>query len=249
MIAGKGVGYGYAKSDDVLDRVDTFQKLAIRTIERKAGKSFRKAGKIPNELKDACQPFITVPSAASMAFRMKFGSVENITLSGFGTFENVIEDINDNIELIAKGDIESLKQNILDESYFNNFIGLTKQLAPDGDSVNLFGITSILKGKERRVELTSPRTEISLFIKNAGVVVGTNESDKLSVNADKNIIGVLSAADNLGKVRITTANGEKYIITVPDGLSDIVKTYWEEEVSVKYVIEKRRKILVDIDGI
>ena len=249
VIAGKGVGYGYAKSDDVLDRVDTFQKLAIRTIERKAGKSFRKAGKIPNELKDACQPFITVPSAASMAFRMKFGSVENITLSGFGTFENVIEDINDNIELIAKGDIESLKQNISDESYFNNFIGLTKQLAPDGDSVNLFGITSILKGKERRVELTSPRTEISLFIKNAGVVVGTNESDKLSVNADKNIIGVLSAADNLGKVRITTANGEKYIITVPDGLSDIVKTYWEEEVSVKYVIEKRRKILVDIDGI
>lgn len=93
VIAGKGVGYGYAKSDDVLDRVDTFQKLAIRTIERKAGKSFRKAGKIPNELKDACQPFITVPSAASMAFRMKFGSVENITLSGFGTFENVIEDI------------------------------------------------------------------------------------------------------------------------------------------------------------
>ena len=49
--------------------------------------------------------------------------------------------------------------------------------------------------------------------------------------------------------RITTANGEKYIITVPDGLSDIVKTYWEEEVSVKYVTEKRRKILVDIDGI
>ena len=32
-------------------------------------------------------------------------------------------------------------------------------------------------------------------------------------------------------------------------MADIVKTYWEEEVSVKYVIEKRRKILVDIDGI
>lgn len=51
VIAGKGVGYGYAKSDDVLDRVDTFQKLAIRTIERKAGKSFRKAGKFPMSLK------------------------------------------------------------------------------------------------------------------------------------------------------------------------------------------------------
>lgn len=44
-----------------------------------------------------------------MVFRMKFGSVENIILSGFGIFENVIEDINDNIELIVKGDIESLK--------------------------------------------------------------------------------------------------------------------------------------------
>lgn len=249
VIAGKGVGYGYAKSDDVLDRVDTYKKLAIRTIERKAGKSFRKAGKIPNELKEVCQSFITSPRAASMAFRMKFGSVENTTLSGFGTFENVIEDINDNIELIAKGDIDSLKQNISDESYFNNFIGLTKQLAPDGDNVSLFGITSILKGKERRVELTSPKTEISLFIQNAGVNTSAKKSDELLVAADKNITGVLSAADNLGKVRITTSNGEKYIITVPDGLSDIVKTYWEEEVSVKYKFEGRKKILVDIDKV
>lgn len=249
VIAGKGVGYGYAKSDDVLDRVGTFQKLAVRTIERKAGKSFRKAGKIPNELKDVCQPFITAPRAASMAFRMKFGSIENITLSGFGTLENVIEDINDNIELIAKGDIESLKRNISDESYFNNFIGLTKQLAPDGNDVNLFGITSILKGKERRVELTSPKAEISLFIKNAEVITAIKKSKESFIDMGKNITGILSATDNLGKVRITASNGEELMIAVPDGLSDIVKTYWEEEVSVKYKTKGRKKILVDIDKI
>lgn len=119
----------------------------------------------------------------------------------------------------------------------------------DGDSVNLFGIIFILKGKERRVELISFRIEILLFIKNVGVVVGINESDKLFVNVDKNIIGVLLVVDNFGKVRIMIVNGEKYIIIVLDGFFDIVKIYWEEEVFVKYVIEKRRKILVDIDGI
>lgn len=247
VIAGKGVGYGYAKSEDILDRIDTFQKLAIRTIERKAGRTFRKSGQISGELKNVCKSYISAPQAASMAFRMKFGSLANTTLAGFSSFEEVIEDINDNIELISNGDLLSLKKNISDESYFNNFIGLTKQLAPDGDSINLFGITSILRGKERRVQLTSHKTVISSIIKqieNTDEEIGHQKENKR-----ESIIGVLSAADNLGKVRITTKDGTKKMIIVPDGLSDIVKTYWEEEVAVIYKNEGRKKILLDIDKV
>lgn len=248
VIAGKGVGYGYARSEEVFGRVDTFQKLAIRTIERKAGRAFRKAGSIPKELKNVCQPYISAPTAASLAFRMKFGSLADVTLAGFNQFEEVIEDINNNIELIGKGDVVKLKQNIFDESYFNNFIGLTKQLAPDGDSVKLFGITSISKGKERRVSLISPKNEISSMIKQIEITEEREDDNKAEINREK-VIGVLSAADSLGKVRITTDTNDRYVITVPDGLSDIVKTYWEEEVIVTFRYERKKRILLDIDKI
>lgn len=246
VIAGNGVGFGYAKSDDALDRVETYKKLAIRTIERKAGKVFRKSGKIPNELKNVCQSFITVPRAASMAFRMRFGSIADSPLQGFSSFEEVIEDINDNIELIGRGDLENLRMNIKDESYFNNFIGLTKQLAPDGDDISLFGITSILNGKERRVQLTSRKSEISSIIQQ----IETNsreQTDSLRTIDQNEITGVLSAADNLGKVKITSRDGERTTIIVPDGLADIVKTYWEEEVTIRFKLEKSKKTLLDID--
>lgn len=251
VVAGRGVGYGYAKSEDVLGRVDTFQKLAIRTIERKAGRTFRKAGKIPTELRDVCQSFITAPNAASMAFRMKFGSLSNNFLSGFSSFEEVIEDINDNIELIGKGDLDALKRNISNDSYFNNFIGLTKQLAPDGDNVNLFGITSILKGRERRVQLTSSKTEISSIIKLNDLTEYINEESEehLLESNRENLSGILSAADNLGKVKITTSKGDRIPIVVPDGLSDIVKNYWEEEVTITYKLHGTKKILLDIDKV
>ena len=248
VIAGNGVGYGYAKSDDALDRVETYKKLAIRTIERKAGKEFRTAGKIPNELKNVCQSFITAPRAASMAFRMRFGSLTDSPLQGFSSFEDVIEDINDNIELISKGNLDNLRMNIKDESYFNNFIGLTKQLAPDGDDINLFGITSILNGKERRVQLTSKKSEISSIIKQTETDFTEQTNNDKTVN-ENTITGVLSAADNLGKVKITSGDGSRTTIIVPDGLADIVKTYWEEEVTIRFKSEKNKKTLLDIDKI
>ena len=58
---------------------------------------------------------------------------------------------------------------------------------------------------------------------------------------------MLSAADNLGKVKITSSNGTRTTIVVPDGLADIVKTYWEEEVRIRFKTENDKKILLDID--
>lgn len=242
VIAGKGVGYGYAKSDDLLNRVEAFQKLAVRTIERRGGRPFRKAGGISKELKNVCQPYITAPIAASMAFRMKFGNLASMQLSGFNSFEEIIDDISDNIELIGKGDLVAVKKNIVDNSYLGNFIGLTKQLAPDGENIKLFGITSAKRGEERMVQLTRHKSEFSFIIKQIEM------TDDQDVEANhKNVVGVLSAADSLGKVKITTNGGDKVSISVPVGLSDIVKTYWEEDVCITFRENKKERILVDID--
>ncbi|WP_349912424.1 hypothetical protein, partial [Bacteroides cellulosilyticus] len=83
-------------------------------------------------------------------------------------------------------------------------------------------------------------------------IIAMTDDDKkknLIETNHENIIGILSAADNLGKVRITTNKGEKIMISVPDGLSDIVKNYWEEEVSIIFQSKGRKKVLLDIDKV
>ncbi len=248
VIAGKGVGYGYAKSQDVLERVDAFEKLATRTAERKAGKAFRKGGATANNIKGICQPFLSAFEAASMAFTIKFGSSNDTKLPGFNSLEEVIDDINDNIELISNGEISKVKENINDGSYFENFISLTKKLAPDGDSVNLFGLTSIKGGKERQVKLTSKKMDLSDYIRKSIEEKEEDGQKKTKEQTTSSITGTLSAADNTGKVRITQDDGSHTLINVPDGLSDIVKTYWEQVVTVTYKSKKNKRTLIDIDG-
>jgi hypothetical protein len=254
VIAGKGVGYGYAKTEDITDRIETFQNLTLRTVERMSGKSFRKSGPIAAEHKMFCNSYMSSFKAASMAFTLKFGNPEQSILSGFSNYEPIIEDITDNISLINDNKIDVLKERIKDPAYFNNFIALTKELAPDGNSVNLFGITSIKCGKPKETIFTLSRETISETIRNISNNI-ENDSDKKNGHSKEStkqsVEGVLKAANaNTNKVEIILEDKTKLTLKVPDGLSDIVKKYWDENVSVEYINTKTKTgQLIDINGL
>ncbi|NDV81286.1 hypothetical protein D0T87_04750 [Bacteroides sp. 51] len=247
VVAGQGVGYGFAKTNEVFDRVEIYEKLTTRTIERKSGQKYRTSGVVPESMR--IQPFISAPHAASMAFIIRFAGLQEQSLPGFSRFEEIIEDINDNIELISAGDYHTLKKNIPDESYFDNFVGSVKKLAPDGKVVKIFGITSMKGGVARNVELTTSKFQISSAIKQIGVEESIDGERKTVDKVDQHSVasGILSMADRAGKVRITTQGGEEINFTVPDGLADIVKTYWEQNVVVDFVKKGRGKVLRDIN--
>ena len=247
VIAGKGVSSGIAKSEEVLGRINNFVKLAERTIERTAGKPFRTKGKVAKELKPYCDSYISVPRRASLAFTVKFSRDFNTPLQGFNSLEHVIEDITTNIGLINEGNIEALKANIPDESYRSNFIGLTRELAPDGDNISLFGITSINNGIEKTTPLKRNKKSLIETIKREII---TDGSGKRLINFEFcEIKGTLTAADAKGKkVKIFTTD-ESVTLFVPDGLSDIVKNYWESEVLIRYRTEKGKKYLETIENV
>lgn len=161
VINGKGVNYGMARSEDVIGRIINFVKLTERTIERKSGKPFRKKGKVSKELKNYCEAYISVPRAGSLAFTVRFTKDFDSTIPGFSSLENVIEDITTNIQHINNNDMEALKMNIPDESYRSNFIGLTKELAPDGKEVSMFGITTFNNGHINPVPIQRDKKSIS----------------------------------------------------------------------------------------
>jgi hypothetical protein len=246
VISGSGVGFGYAKSDEVLNRIHTFQNLTIRTMERIAGKSFRKSGLVVPEIKNFINPYLSPPLAASMAFRIKFGNPQLPTIPKFSSYAPVIDDIVDNISLINDNEIAVLKTKITDPAYFNNFLALTKELAPDGDSVNLFGITSVKQGQQRKTLLHSNKKQISEAIR----TICANDEGNNTAEKGRNLtaIGILKAADASTNTVVISFDNDKIKLKVPDGLSDIVKNYWDEKVSVDYYKKsKNDNLLVTIE--
>ncbi|HZK98055.1 MAG TPA: hypothetical protein VFC67_27885 [Prolixibacteraceae bacterium] len=243
VIAGRGIGYGMAKSDLVFDKLNIFEKLTLRTAERILGKPFRSKGDVAKVIKMNFQPYLSVPRAASFAFTIRLGGVsQQAKLEGFDNSIEVIEDLVNNISLVNLGEYESLRDNIKDEVYFRNFISLSKELAPDGEEINLVGLTIVRNGEQKDVQFTRIRSDIQTSIFEESII-------KTDQNHIIELTGHLFAAnEEQNNIRLKVEKEGNYSITVPDGLNDIVKKYWGEQVKIKGILLKPRVIkLSDID--
>jgi len=236
VIAGHGVGFGYVKTDEILNRINWFKILTARTVERRLGKSFKTGSMTSEHKKILNNAYMSTPQAASMAFRIKFGNLNNFpVIPGFGSYEDIVEDITENITLINENKIDILKEKITDTAYFNNFLSLTKELAPDGKIVNLFGITCIKQGQERKTFLTERKEKISEVIK----FHQSKDESGTSINSVKKgtnqtVTGILRVADATKNIVEIIVDSNHIKLLVPDGLSDIVRKYWDEKVVVEY---------------
>jgi len=115
VIAGRGIGYGMAKSDLIFDRINTLEKLTFRTVERKLGNKFRASGDVSKRIKMSFQPYLSVPRAASFAFTIRLGGfTQQMKMEGFDNSTEIIEDIVNNIGLVNNADFETLKSKIPD---------------------------------------------------------------------------------------------------------------------------------------
>lgn len=243
VIAGRGIGYGMAKSDLVFDKLSTFEKLTLRTAERKTGRPFRSKGDVPKVIKMNFQPYLSVPRAASFAFTIRIGApTQQLKIEGFENSTEIIEDLIENISLVNNGNFDLLKENITDNTYLKNFISLSKELAPDGNEINLVGLTIIKNNEKKDVQFTRLRNEITF---DGFEEVDTNEEKESPIE----LTGRLFAAnEEQSNIRLKVENDGNYSITVPDGLGDIVKKYWGEYVKIKGKIIRPRAIkLIDLD--
>jgi len=121
-----------------------------------------------------------------------------------------------------------------ESAYFNNFISLAKDLAPDGKDIKQVGFTSLREGKKRTVAITKPREESAMaqFIHQPpSVYVLTEKGQKAKV------IGELKAADSTkkeGEIKLISEGGQVLVVLVPEGMmDDIVRPMWGLKVLVE----------------
>lgn len=241
-ISGNAVGHGIIRSDEFLNRIEIIEKLAFRTADRLRKKPFKERGRKRKSDVVEFEPFLSVPRAASFAITIRFGhSTDQVTIPGADSQTYLIDDLLNNIRLINEGNYDQLTGIIKEEDYRRNFVALIKQLAPDGDRINLVGFTIKRDNEYKTFPLTKLKSDFQ--------IEDTHLLEEATKPETVELIGILSYADSKkSTIKLTDKDNNDFIVTVPKGLlSDVVKPYFEEEVVLKGVRTGKLIELKDVE--
>jgi tetratricopeptide (TPR) repeat protein len=237
-ITGDAVGYGIARSEVFIGRIQDLEKLIYRTAERQSGRPFREKGRREIRIARDVEVFLSVPRAASFAVSFMLG--QEATLPGLGHAEIVIKELLDCLELVNASKVKELRSLIPDPSYYRNFYALARRIAPDGQAVRSVGFTAIQDGKERRLLLSVPQAKLQ------AIPLDLEEKGKKT-----EVEGTLKFADAMkeekNEIRLIDRQGNKHYLHVPPGMmDDIVRPLWDCKVFVSGIKRGKWILLKDI---
>lgn len=247
---GNATRFGGAAADQLMMRVDRVTALFYRTVERLLKLPYRANGGVSREIKDSYGLYINAFHPASFAVSFQIGKPDpQLKLFPVEKKNEIIEpaevvdEILDCFELFEGDKQGELRGKINDNSYYENFIGIAKSIAPDGEEIKQVGFNSIRKGQERPVSLRTKRIK-HLEIK---------ETESVKEDHGEKIImtGVLIHANTpirnkYGSVKIRSHENKKIeTVQVPVSImKDVVQPFYEEDVVV-YCHKENNKIILD----
>lgn len=241
-LAGNSVAPGMALIDVVFDRVEKLEKIITRTAQRIYKRPF---GSLPKS-SEFYDLYISTPREGSFAVTLRLGEPLQPMLPGIDDRANIIEEVLYNLDLLNRNDLPQLRHEIPDNNYYLNFVGLAKEIAPDGDSVKLVGLTALRDGVQSSVEF-------SLTSKDLKPVV-TEIADEIAAKAEEEFSqkpvtfrGELLFADALNRniVKLRDISGNVFSIEVSEAIvEDVVQPFFGKQVQIDamQVGEKKFKL-------
>ncbi len=230
-LSGQNVGFGLTPYNEFSNRIDYSIKLMHRIVERRSNRPFRERGRPGKSIEDNHQPFISVPRAASFAVTLKLGrSLHQPPLPRILDTTEVVDEFLWLMNLVDDlNEISEIQQHIPDQAYLGNFLGLAKQIAPDGRRVRQVGFTVVRQGDQRSAKISRSRNQFPLL---------PWDSSPSMDPVIREIQGVLRYADarDLARntIRIVDDKEQTHSVTVPAGqMNDIVRPMWDTEVAVE----------------
>lgn len=176
-----------------------------------------------------------VPAKGSFRISMKLIEVGQLSFSFLEDVENVFDKVIESLDSLRSGDISALEESLGDEDYYNHFMKLARNLAPDGEQVNAYSIEANIKGTPKSVVFDRTADEIDN-------IYSPPEKDTLEevYQISSEIVtlrGTVWAADGKkesDQVEFYEDNGKKWSVTVPDKLGeDVVRPHFELRAEIK----------------
>lgn len=228
-LSGADVGFGFVSAAQFQKRIGDSSRLIHRIAERKSNRPFRERGKLDRSIGSHFEPYLSLPRAASYSVTLRFGHpVKQLPLPGMVMLDTseVLNEFMDLIGLLNDATISDIRERIPQPAYLTNFLGLAKNLAPDGDRIRQVGFTTITKSGTRFESITKPKSELP-----PPTVIEPPHDETKPIE----IRGTLRYADSIGKnqIKIIDSKGDSHPIGVPEGMmNDIVRPMWDSEVTV-----------------
>lgn len=247
-IYGNATSFGGALVEPLMARVDRVTALFYRTVERLLGIDYRASGGTTKEIKEAYGLYVNAFAPSSFAVSFQIGAPEQ-QISLFEDLQPrkaiepdfVVDELMKCLEIWESEKPEVLKELIHDDTYYQNFVGIAKQIAPDGDAVKLVGFKAVRRGEEKPVTLRKNRKQLR----------ETFHVTKLAshVQSRVSLKGVLRFASSprskpYGTVHLTDAE-TTHTVRVPIALmKDVVQPYYEERVEI-IAVQKGSDLYLD----
>ncbi|BAQ34032.1 MULTISPECIES: hypothetical protein [Dehalococcoides] len=227
---GNAIGPGTTPGTILIKKLQSFQKLLSRTVERKLGHPFREFGTLPKIIQDY-DLYITASRSGSFKLALRVSNPKARPLPGFGIEfiepDLIVEEIMDCLDVYNRGDSKELLNRITDEAYYRNFVSIAKNLSPDGEDVTSVIFEANKNNNKKLVVLKTPRTQIKF------PMLKTADSDKIE---SIEVTGYLNSANKIrDNYIIIVDSNEKELgkFEVPKGImDDIVKPLWGSFVNV-----------------
>ncbi len=242
---GPAIGSGIANSREFVHRAQKVETLVHRTAERKLALPYRDSGRRKKDFKEKLDLYISAGRAASYSVTFRIGGYSPPEFPELSLAKAIIDEILQDIVLLEGNRLGPLRSQIGDDAYFNNFMGLIRDIAPDGKDIKAVGFTCSRAAHETRVTLATPRKSLPFGTKEPRDAA---ESDGAAVK----VRGVLKFADSLSKahntIKLEGNEGKIYEIVIPPGMMrDIVRPRWGEEVEILAIRGEGRLVLETID--
>lgn len=241
-IVGQDVGFGRVTYAAFTDRLEAVMSMIRRTVRRLTGEPYRRKGP-GSGLSRLFTPIISAPQPGSFSVVIELAQRSNGQQTFLTTGEQVIDQVVEGVRLVQEQQLERLELNIGDKGYFVSFLSAAQQLAPDGESVTMVGLTSA----KAKVALTQPKAEIVV----PDMEIATSRPLMLDASPRGTLRGVLDEAiardDN--QVGLTTQDNKTFTLFVREGMDDMVRTYFNRLVEVRVEYRDGRSEIASVSGI
>ncbi len=233
-LVGAAAAGGMASLPDLLSRVDSFQKLVFRTAQRRIDGEY--TSRVPNKVTNGYRAFAAAPTAGSFAIGIRLAhSGDQPSFPGMLGTEEIVTELMDLLEYANESRTDEIAERIPDLHFRQNFLGLSKKLAPDGRRIRQVGFTSVNGAGVRTLSVTTPASDF----------LSPRREPRGPDTSVVTVSGLLRLADASGrKIRLHGKNDSKHDVLVPRGLmDDIVRPMWNSHVTVRGSLRGKQKLI------
>ena len=236
-LAGRAVADGVASLSDIVSRMNSFQSLVYRIVQRKSDKPY--SGRVPNDIRNSYRVFASQPRSGSFGVSLRLGQPAiQPSFPGIFGAPDVIHEFMDLIDLANRSQIGEIRERIPEEAYRRNFFGLARNLAPDGDRIRQVSFTTLKGSDVHAVAVTTPAS----YLRGSDSGDGREDLSLFEVSGTLRYADAGTGSRSHNRIKLVDDAGSSHDVIVPEGLmDDIVRPLWNSFVTVRASYRARQK--------